>query len=59
MCIHFKFTVLDIKYEPRDVSLSIERYNCDFTPDERRVLYDNAVKNTKFSNKDVLYDLKW
>lgn len=59
MFIHFILIVLDIKHEPRDVSQSIERYVCDFTPDERRVLYDSAVKSTKFSNEDVLHDLKW
>jgi len=44
--------ILDISNVPREVSQSIERYVCDFTPDERKVLYDNAVKNTKSSYHD-------
>ncbi|XP_022178895.1 serine/arginine-rich splicing factor 4-like isoform X2 [Myzus persicae] len=49
---------LNINLEPREVSQSIERYICDFTPDERRVLYDSAVKYTKLPNhKDVINDL--
>lgn len=44
--------ILDIKNEHRKVSQSIERYCCDFTPDERRVLYDTAVKNTKLPYHD-------
>lgn len=51
------FIILDVKNKARDVSQSIERYVCDFTPDERRVLYDHAVKNTKLSNQDVINDL--
>lgn len=42
--------ILDINLEPREVSQSIERYVCDFTPDERRVLYDSAVKYTNLPN---------
>lgn len=38
----------------REVSQSIERYACDFTPDERRVLYDYVVKNTKPPSGDNL-----
>lgn len=50
--------ILDINLEPREVSQSIERYVCDFTPDERRVLYDSAVKYTKLPNlKNVINDL--
>lgn len=53
-CLTFFYiiSILDIKNEPRKVSQSIERYCCDFTSDERRILYDNAVKNTKLSNHD-------
>ncbi|XP_003240028.1 serine/arginine-rich splicing factor 4 [Acyrthosiphon pisum] len=51
-------STLNINLEPREVSQSIERYVCDFTPDERRVLYDSAVKNTKLPNhKNVINDL--
>lgn len=42
----FLILILDIRLDPREVSQSIERYACDFTPDERRVLYDHAVMNT-------------
>jgi len=50
--------ILDINLKPREVSQSIERYVCDFTPDERRILYDSAVKYTKPPNyKDVKNDL--
>jgi len=41
-----------VKQEPREISQSIERYNCDFTPDERRILYDSAVKITQLPNHD-------
>lgn len=48
----------DINLKPREVSQSIERYVCDFTPDERRILYDSAVKYTRPPNyKDVKNDL--
>lgn len=53
----FKIFILDIKPELREVSQSIERYVSDFTPDERRVLYDNAVKSTKLSHYDISNDL--
>ncbi|KAF0763046.1 U11/U12 small nuclear ribonucleoprotein 48 kDa protein-like [Aphis craccivora] len=49
---------IDINLKPREVSQSIERYVCDFTPDERRILYDSAVKYTRPPNyKDVKNDL--
>lgn len=48
----FIIFILDIKHEPREISQSIERYVCDFTPDERRVLYDSVVKHTKSPNCD-------
>lgn len=60
--IYYKYLIfiLDVKHEPREVSQSIERYVCDFTPDERRVLYDSAVKNTKTADHDsVKTDLTW
>ncbi|XP_027840715.1 U11/U12 small nuclear ribonucleoprotein 48 kDa protein-like [Aphis gossypii] len=51
-------STLNINLKPREVSQSIERYVCDFTPDERRILYDSAVKYTKPPNyKDVKNDL--
>lgn len=54
----FHIFILDINLKPREVSQSIERYVCDFTPDERRILYDSAVKYTRPSNyKDVKNDL--
>ncbi|VVC34746.1 Hypothetical protein CINCED_3A019783 [Cinara cedri] len=54
---NYIFIILDVKHKARDVSQSIERYVCDFTPDERRVLYDYAVQNTKLSNQDAIKDL--
>lgn len=51
-------STLNINLEPREVSQSIEHYVCNFTPDERRVLYDSAIKYTKLPNlKDVKNDL--
>ncbi|KAL5232888.1 hypothetical protein ACI65C_000298 [Semiaphis heraclei] len=51
-------STLNINLEPRAVSQSIERYTCDFTPDERRVLYDSAVKYTKLPDHQyVINDL--
>ncbi|XP_025208768.1 U11/U12 small nuclear ribonucleoprotein 48 kDa protein-like [Melanaphis sacchari] len=51
-------STLNINLEPREVSQSIERYVCDFTPDERRVLYDSAVNVTRLSNyKDIKNDI--
>ncbi|XP_050428667.1 U11/U12 small nuclear ribonucleoprotein 48 kDa protein-like isoform X2 [Adelges cooleyi] len=50
--IESNFT-LDVKSEFRGISQSIERYVCDFTPDERRVLYDYAVQNTKGPNCNI------
>ncbi|XP_026812393.1 U11/U12 small nuclear ribonucleoprotein 48 kDa protein-like [Rhopalosiphum maidis] len=50
-------STLNINLKPREVSQSIERYACDFTPDERRALYDSAVKHTRPPNyKDVKND---
>lgn len=53
----YNIFILGIKPELREVSQSIERYVCDFTPDERRVLYDSAVKNTKLPHYDIGNDL--
>ncbi|XP_050532755.1 U11/U12 small nuclear ribonucleoprotein 48 kDa protein-like [Daktulosphaira vitifoliae] len=38
---------LNIKSDFRGVSQSIQQYVCDFTPDERRILYNHAVSSTK------------
>lgn len=53
----FLILILDIRLDPRKVSQSMERYVCDFTSDERRVLYDHAVMNTILPNHDTKNDL--